>query len=93
MGDRGRRRKGYLLSLQLVAAGERVIDVPATLAARTCAPGELDHVDVKKIGRIPDGGGWRAHGRQMGSTSAVKRAVPRQPDPLSADRGWARHVA
>jgi transposase InsO family protein len=26
-------------------------------------PGELVHVDVKKIGRIPDGGGWRAHGR------------------------------
>ena len=26
---------GYLLSQQLVAAGERVIDVPATLAART----------------------------------------------------------
>lgn len=25
-------------------------------------PGELLHVDVKKIGRIPDGGGWRAHG-------------------------------
>jgi transposase InsO family protein len=26
-------------------------------------PGDLIHVDVKKIGRIPDGGGWRAHGR------------------------------
>ena len=26
-------------------------------------PGDLVHVDVKKIGRIPDGGGWRAHGR------------------------------
>ncbi|MGH3308456.1 MAG: IS481 family transposase [Nocardioides sp.] len=26
-------------------------------------PGELVHVDVKKIGKIPDGGGWRAHGR------------------------------
>jgi transposase InsO family protein len=26
-------------------------------------PGELVHMDVKKIGRIPDGGGWRAHGR------------------------------
>lgn len=26
-------------------------------------PGALVHVDVKKIGRIPDGGGWRAHGR------------------------------
>jgi transposase InsO family protein len=25
--------------------------------------GSLVHVDVKKIGRIPDGGGWRAHGR------------------------------
>ena len=36
-------------------------------------PGELIHVDVKKIGRIPDGGGWRAWGRQMGSTSAKKK--------------------
>jgi transposase InsO family protein len=26
-------------------------------------PGELVHVDVKKLGRIPEGGGWRAHGR------------------------------
>jgi transposase InsO family protein len=27
-------------------------------------PGELVHVDVKKIGRIPPGGGWKAWGRQ-----------------------------
>ncbi|RIQ17522.1 integrase core domain-containing protein, partial [Jiangella rhizosphaerae] len=27
-------------------------------------PGELVHMDVKKIGKIPDGGGWRAHGRE-----------------------------
>ncbi|MFC5503021.1 IS481 family transposase [Lysinimonas soli] len=26
-------------------------------------PGALLHIDVKKIGRIPDGGGWRVHGR------------------------------
>ena len=26
-------------------------------------PGDLVHIDVKKVGRIPDGGGWRAHGR------------------------------
>ena len=26
-------------------------------------PGSLIHVDVKKLGRIPDGGGWRLHGR------------------------------
>ena len=37
-------------------------------------PGELIHMDVKKVGRIPDGGGWRAHGREMGKTGAQKRA-------------------
>jgi transposase InsO family protein len=26
-------------------------------------PGELVHVDIKKQGKIPDGGGWRVHGR------------------------------
>jgi transposase-like protein len=35
-------------------------------------PGELIHVDVKKLGRIPDGGGWRAHGR--GPKPVVRRA-------------------
>lgn len=30
-------------------------------------PGELVHMDVKKLGRIPDGGGWRMHGRGSGS--------------------------
>ena len=27
------------------------------------APGDLVHVDIKKLGRIPAGGGWRMHGR------------------------------
>ncbi len=27
-------------------------------------PGELVHVDVKKLGRLRDGGGWRIHGRE-----------------------------
>ena len=26
-------------------------------------PGELAHMDVKKLGRIPEGGGWRAEGQ------------------------------
>ena len=26
-------------------------------------PGELLHLDIKKLGRIPAGGGWRLHGR------------------------------
>jgi transposase InsO family protein len=29
-------------------------------------PGELVHMDVKKLGRIPDGGGWRVLGRGKG---------------------------
>ncbi len=32
-------------------------------------PGELVHMDVKKLARIPEGGGWRAHGRAAGRTS------------------------
>lgn len=28
-------------------------------------PGELVHVDVKKVARIPDGGGWRARGESV----------------------------
>lgn len=34
-------------------------------------PGELVHVDIKKFGKIPAGGGWRAHGR--GKVSRPKR--------------------
>ncbi|MEU2525237.1 leucine zipper domain-containing protein, partial [Streptomyces sp. NPDC013087] len=30
-------------------------------------PGELVHVDIKKLGNIPDGGGWRAVGRTAGN--------------------------
>lgn len=37
-------------------------------------PGSLVHMDVKKVGRIPDGGGWKAHGRQVGRTSVQKKA-------------------
>ncbi len=37
-------------------------------------PGELVHVDVKKLGRIPDGGGWRAWGRQIGRSWARRNA-------------------
>ena len=36
---------------------------PRLIRYEKVAPGELVHVDIKKLGRIPDGGGWRAHGR------------------------------
>jgi len=38
-------------------------------------PGELVHMDVKKLGRIPAGGGWRAHGRAASSTSRRRATV------------------
>jgi transposase InsO family protein len=37
-------------------------------------PGDLVHVDVKKLAKIPPGGGWRAHGR----TTATRRARARR---------------
>jgi transposase InsO family protein len=36
-------------------------------------PGELIHVDVKKLGRIRPGGGWRVHGRDSAQAHAARR--------------------
>jgi transposase InsO family protein len=33
-------------------------------------PGELVHIDIKKLGRIPDGGGWRTLGRAAGKRNS-----------------------
>ena len=38
-------------------------------------PGSLVHMDVKKIGRIRDGGGWKAHGRAMGNRAHERNLV------------------
>jgi transposase InsO family protein len=36
-------------------------------------PGELVHVDIKKLARIPRGGGWRAHGRAAAGMRSYQR--------------------
>ncbi len=36
-------------------------------------PGQLIHLDVKKIGAIPTGGGWRVHGRGSTQDRAARR--------------------
>lgn len=36
-------------------------------------PGDLIHLDVKKLGRIPNGGGWRAHGKGSAQDRAARR--------------------
>jgi transposase InsO family protein len=40
-------------------------------------PGALLHIDVKKLGNIPDGGGWRYLGRQQGRRN--RSATPGKP--------------
>jgi transposase InsO family protein len=52
-----------------------VIRASKTTAVRyeRARPGELVHMDVNKIGRIPDGGGWRAHGRAASSPTKDRR--------------------
>jgi transposase InsO family protein len=47
-----------------------------TVRYERARPGELVHVDVKKLGRIPDGGGWRAWGRLMSRSTTQKKARP-----------------
>jgi transposase InsO family protein len=45
-----------------------VLDRPTRQVVRyeRARPGELVHIDVKKLARIPEGGGWRIHGRSEG---------------------------
>jgi len=44
-------------------------------------PGDLIHVDVKKLGRVPDGGGWRYVGKRQGdrnrSATVARTGKPR----------------
>jgi transposase InsO family protein len=48
-------------------AGDRPTAIPVRYVKDR--PGELVHVDVKKLGRVPAGGGWRKLGRQAGSAN------------------------
>ncbi|WP_159393244.1 hypothetical protein [Streptomyces rimosus] len=38
--------------------------------------GDLVHVDLKKLGHIPQGGGWRMHGVGTKAARASKRSGP-----------------
>ena len=46
--------------------------VPGKITAHW--PGHMVHLDVKKVGRIPEGGGWRVHGRDSEQKRAAGRA-------------------
>ncbi len=50
---------------------DRVTGAPIRYVA--CHPGALVHQDHKKLGRVPDGGGWRVLGRGVASQDRRRR--------------------
>jgi transposase len=52
-------------------------------------PGELVHVDIKKLGNIPDGGGWRTAGRAQGKRNRAAVAGARRGRQGGAHLGTA----
>jgi transposase InsO family protein len=55
--------------------GDRATDHLPVQRYQRDLPGELIHVDVKKIAGIPDGGGWRIRGRGYPGEDAANRRV------------------
>ncbi len=80
----GPARIGYLLGLHPATvhrvltrygmARLRWLDRPTGRVIRRMEPGrcgDLVHIDVKKLGKIPAGGGWRMLGRTLGNHNAA----------------------
>jgi transposase InsO family protein len=53
--------------------GDRATDREPVRRYQRDNPGELIHVDIKKIAGIPDGGGWRVRGRGYPKEKSAKR--------------------
>ena len=55
-------------------------------------PGDLVHLDIKKLGKIPPGGGWRTHGRNSAAGRASRRrpasGTPMFTRPSMTTPGW-----
>jgi transposase InsO family protein len=52
-------------------------------------PGELVHVDIKKLGNIPGGGGWRTAGRAQGKRNRAATPGARRDRHRSARLGYS----
>lgn len=59
------------------------IAAPAAVRYERNRRGELVHANVKKLGKVPDGGGWRAYGRKMRSESSSSERLPTAPTTAS----------
>jgi transposase InsO family protein len=54
------------------------------------APGDLIHVDIKKLGNIPDGGGHKIHGRAIGNRNSTRSApIPNNSTSKRAKLGYS----
>ena len=70
------RRAGLSRLRDLDTDGEMLrARAPGKIVARY--PGHMTHLDVKKVGLIPDGGGWRVHGRGSDQAKAAGRTKTR----------------
>lgn len=78
------------------ATGVRLRAKPTPQRYEHQAPGDLVHVDIKKLGRIPNGGGHRVHGRAKANridkgakpgTAYVHNAMDDHPGSPTA-RSW-----
>ena len=58
-----RHRLPHLAALDSITGEEIRASRVTTVRYERERPGELVHMDVKKLGRIPEGGGWRAEGK------------------------------
>ena len=70
--------------------------VNRSAATSTTTPGDLIHVDVKKLGNIPDGGGWRYVGRQQGDrnrAATAGQATQQAPQPDDRHRVRAHRAS
>lgn len=52
--------------------GDRATDTRSANRYQWDSPGDLIHVDIKKLGRIPDGGGWRTLGHDQGRKNSSR---------------------
>ena len=85
-----RHRVPYLRELDPLTGA--VIRASKTTAVRyqRGRPGELVHMDVKKIGRIPAGGGWKAHGRAAQEQTRDRSTKTGRPhERVMTDNAWA----
>lgn len=68
---------------------------PKPVRYEAAAPGDLVHVDIKKLGKIPDGGGWRVFGRtstQHRRAQAANDRAARAGAPASRGYVYLHHA-